>query len=212
MSKTVLLATEKPFSQAARKEVVSIIEGAGYTARVLESYKGKAPLLEAIADAAVLVGLVPHAAGTTVLLTRRTDALRNHAGQVSFPGGRVEPDDADAIAAALRETGEEIGVPVHQISPIGLLDPLMTITGFRVLPVVAMIDRDYVAVPDPGEVAEVFEVPLAFLVDPANLGHHHVEFGGRRRRVLEFRYPAQRIWGVTASILWNLRKRLEETR
>ena len=71
---------------------------------------------------------------------------------------------------------------------------------------------DYVAVPDPGEVAEVFEVPLAFLVDPANLGHHHVEFGGRRRRVLEFRYPAQRIWGVTASILWNLRKRLEETR
>lgn len=165
-----------------------------------------------LADAAVLVGLVPHAAGTTVLLTRRTDALRNHAGQVSFPGGRVEPDDADAIAAALRETGEEIGVPVHQISPIGLLDPLMTITGFRVLPVVAMIDRDYVAVPDPGEVAEVFEVPLAFLVDPANLGHHHVEFGGRRRRVLEFRYPAQRIWGVTASILWNLRKRLEETR
>ena len=165
-----------------------------------------------LADAAVLVGLVPHAAGTTVLLTRRTDALRNHAGQVSFPGGRVEPDDADAIAAALRETGEEIGVPVHQISPIGLLDPLITITGFRVLPVVAMIDRDYLAVPDPREVAEVFEVPLAFLVDPANLGHHHVEFGGRRRRVLEFRYPAQRIWGVTASILWNLRKRLEETR
>ena len=165
-----------------------------------------------LADAAVLVGLVPHAAGTTVLLTRRTDALRNHAGQVSFPGGRVEPDDADAIAAALREAGEEIGVPVHQISPIGLLDPLMTITGFRVLPVVAMIDRDYVAVPDPGEVAEVFEVPLAFLVDPANLGHHHVEFGGRRRRVLEFRYPAQRIWGVTASILWNLRQRLEEIR
>ena len=165
-----------------------------------------------LADAAVLVGLVPHAAGTTVLLTRRTDALRNHAGQVSFPGGRVEPDDADAIAAALRETGEEIGVPVHQISPIGLLDPLMTITGFRVLPVVAMIDRDYLAVPDPGEVAEVFEVPLAFLVDPANLGHHHVEFGGRRRRVLEFRYPAQRIWGVTASILWNLRQRLEAMR
>ena len=165
-----------------------------------------------LADAAVLLGLVPQAAGTTVLLTRRTDALRNHAGQVSFPGGRVEPDDADAIAAALRETGEEIGVPVHQISPIGLLDPLMTITGFRVLPVVAMIDRDYLAVPDPREVAEVFEVPLAFLVDPANLGHHHVEFGGRRRRVLEFRYPAQRIWGVTASILWNLRKRLEETR
>lgn len=162
-----------------------------------------------LADAAVLVGLVARAPGTAVVLTRRTDALRNHAGQVSFPGGRVEPDDDGAIAAALRETDEEIGVPAGQVVPIGLLDPLVTITGFRVLPVVAAIDPAYVARPDPGEVAEVFEVPLAFLLDPGNLDQHEVEFRGRQRRVLEFRYPAQRIWGATASILWNLRQRLE---
>jgi len=162
-----------------------------------------------LADAAVLVGLVARTSGTVVVLTRRTDALRHHAGQVSFPGGRVEPDDDGAIAAALRETDEEIGVPARQVVPIGLLDPLVTITGFRVLPVVAAIDPDYVPRPDPGEVAEVFEVPLAFLLDPGNLDQHEVEFRGRPRRVLEFRYTAQRIWGATASILWNLRQRLE---
>ncbi|HEX5693316.1 MAG TPA: CoA pyrophosphatase, partial [Arenimonas sp.] len=98
-----------------------------------------------LADAAVLVGLVAREAGATVLLTLRTDDLRHHGGQVSFPGGRVEAADADAIAAAIRETGEEIGVPSAQVSPIGLLDPLVTITGFRVLPVVAAIDPGYVA-------------------------------------------------------------------
>jgi len=170
-----------------------------------------APAVE-LADAAVLVGLVPREAGAAVLLTLRTDDLRHHGGQVSFPGGRVEPEDADAIAAAIRETGEEIGVAPAQVSPIGLLDPLVTITGFRVLPVVAAIDPGYVARPDPREVADVFEVPLAFLLDPANLDHRLVDFRGRPRRVLEFRYPAQRIWGATASILWNLRQRLESVR
>lgn len=162
-----------------------------------------------LADAAVLVGLVAHETGSAVLLTRRTDELRNHGGQVSFPGGRVEPGDADAIAAALRESEEEIGVPAAQVTPIGLLDPLVTITGFRVLPVVAAIDPRYVSRPDPREVADVFEVPLAFLLDPANLEQRLVDFRGRPRRVLEFRYPAQRIWGATASILLNLRQRLE---
>jgi 8-oxo-dGTP pyrophosphatase MutT (NUDIX family) len=165
-----------------------------------------------LADAAVLVGLVAREAGTTVLLTRRTEDLRHHPGQVSFPGGRVEPQDRDAIAAALRETGEEVGVPGDLIHPLGLLDPLVTITGFRVLPVVALIDVGYVARPDPREVAEVFEVPLDFLLDPANLESRELEYRGRMRRVLEFRYPAQRIWGATASILWNLRRRLEDTR
>lgn len=165
-----------------------------------------------LADAAVLVGLVARDAGDAVLLTRRTAGLRNHGGQVSFPGGRVEPGDTDAIAAAMRESEEEIGVPATQVTPIGLLDPLLTISGFRVLPVVAAIDPQYVAHPDPGEVAEVFEVPLAFLLDPANLDHRLIDFRGRPRRVLEFNYPAQRIWGATASILWNLRERLEKVR
>lgn len=165
----------------------------------------------ALREAAVLVGLVPRPEGWQVLLTRRTEALRQHAGQVSFPGGRIEPGDADAVAAAIRETGEETGLAPDLIDPLGLLDPLCTITGFRVSPVVAMIDPGYVARPDPGEVDEVFETPLAFLLDPANLASSEIEFGGRPRRVLEFvdsGDPRRRIWGATASILFNLRERL----
>lgn len=159
--------------------------------------------------AAVLVGLVPRGPGTQVLLTRRTDGLRQHGGQVSFPGGRIESDDVDAVAAAVRETVEEIGVVAAQITPLGYLDPLLTITGFRVQPVVARLAADYVARPDPNEVAEVFEVPLAFLLDPANLDAQVLDVRGRPRRVLEYRYPGQRIWGATASMLLNLRQRLE---
>jgi 8-oxo-dGTP pyrophosphatase MutT (NUDIX family) len=162
--------------------------------------------------AAVLVGLVPRREGTHVLLTRRTEGLRHHGGQVSFPGGRIEPTDRDAVAAAIRETVEEVGIPSAQISPLGFLDPLATITGFRILPVVATISPDYIALLDPGEVADAFEVPLAFLLDPANLAIHTLELRGRQRDVLEYRYPAQRIWGATASILFNLRERLQATR
>ncbi len=163
-------------------------------------------------DAAVLVGLVPRDAGLQVLLTRRTDSLRHHAGQVSFPGGRIETDDHDVVAAALREAHEEIGLSHGLAKPLGFLDPLMTITGFRVLPVVARIDPHFVATPDPGEVAEVFEVDLAFLMHPDNLERVDIDYRGRTRHVLQFRQPPQaphqRIWGVTASILFNLRERL----
>lgn len=162
------------------------------------------PLLEA----AVLVGLVARADGPQVLLTRRTDSLRHHAGQVSFPGGRIEPHDRDAAEAAVRETREEVGIPASQLCPLGYLDPIVTITGFRVLPVVAAIAPDYAAYPDPREVAEVFEVPLDYLLDPANLEALDLELHGRARRVWEFRYPTQRIWGVTAAILLNFRERL----
>lgn len=166
----------------------------------------------ALSAAAVLVGLVPRAHGTQVLLTRRTDGLRHHGGQVSFPGGRIEASDRDSVAAAVRETGEEIGLSPAQITPLGFLDPLATVTGFRVLPVVAMIAIDYVAHPDPNEVADVFEVPLAFLLDPDNLATHTLDFRGMPRQVFEYRYPAQRIWGATASMLFNLRERLEGIR
>lgn len=167
-------------------------------------------------QAAVLVGLIERPHGTQVLLTRRTDALRHHGGQVSFPGGRIENDDGDAIAAALREAQEEIGLERRQATPLGYLDPLSTITGFRVLPVVAALDSGFMATPDPKEVAEVFEVPLAFLMAPENLEHVQIDYRGRARHVLEYRTyeqaPQQRIWGATASILFNLRERLEKTR
>lgn len=161
------------------------------------------------ADAAVLVGLVPGTGGTQVLLTRRVDSLRRHAGQVSFPGGRVDAGDADAVSAALRETREEVGIPEALVEPWGLLDPLATISGFRVLPVVGRIDPGYVAIPDPREVAEAFEVPLAYLLDAANVASRPFVHEGRARQVLEYAHPGHRIWGVTASILANLRTRLE---
>lgn len=161
------------------------------------------------AEAAVLAGLVPRSDGTRVLLTRRNDSLRHHAGQVSFPGGRVEPSDADAAAAALRESCEEIALPSRQANVLGYLDPFLTVSGFRVTPVVAVIDPAFVPVPQPDEVAEVFEVPLSFLMDPHNLRSVDIDFRGRPRRVLEYDWPGQRIWGATAAILLNLRRRLE---
>ena len=169
-------------------------------------------LQAATVPAAVLVGLVPRERGVTVLFTRRTDELRHHAGQVSFPGGRIELFDADARAAAVRETGEEIGVAPPQLAPLGWLDPLATVTGFKVLPLVAAVAPDYIARPDPREVAEVFEVPLDYLMTAANLRSVELDWRGRPRTVLEFvdrGMPGQRIWGATASILFNLRQRLE---
>jgi 8-oxo-dGTP pyrophosphatase MutT (NUDIX family) len=170
---------------------------------------GKAPV-----PAAVLVGLVPRAEGVQVLLTRRNEVLRHHAGQVSFPGGRIEAGDADAAAAAVRETCEEVGVRAAEIAPLGWLDPLATITGFTVLPLVAALAPGYRVRPDPREVADVFEVPLAFLLEPASLRRVALDWRGRPREVLEFAVhdgvPARRIWGATASILHNLRQRLEQ--
>jgi 8-oxo-dGTP pyrophosphatase MutT (NUDIX family) len=193
--------------QAALHPLAAIPEGAPWNLDEIADL-----LHAATVPAAVLVGLVPRERGVTVFLTRRTDAQRHHAGQVSFPGGRIELSDADARAAAFRETGEEIGLAPPQLAPLGWLDPLATVTGFKVLPLVAAVAPDYIARPDPREVAEVFEVPLDYLMTAANLRSVELDWRGRPRTVLEFvdrGMPGQRIWGATASILFNLRQRLE---
>lgn len=205
-----LPARELSHLRAALHPLDATPGGPGWNHRELA---GLLPADIELRQAAVLVGLVPRPDGTRVLLTQRTDALRHHAGQVSFPGGRIEPSDIDAAAAAIRETGEEIGLAPEQIEPLGWLDPLLTITGFRVLPLVAVITPDYQARPDPREVHLVFEVPLAFLLASDSLVQVEIEFGERPRKVLEYmKHEAggPRIWGATASILSNLRDRLEE--
>ena len=180
--------------------------GPGWNRTELEDLLPPGPPVEA----AVLAGLVPRPQGTQVILTRRTEALRNHGGQVGFPGGRMEQRDRNPLAAALRESDEEIALAGSQVLALGYLDPFITITGFRVTPVVAVVDPEFVARPEPGEVAEVFEVPLAFLMDPANLRQVPVDYQGRVRHVMEYTWPGQRIWGATAAILYNLRRRLEQ--
>lgn len=158
---------------------------------------------------AVLVGLREHGRGTTVVLTRRQMDLRQHGGQISFPGGRIDVQDGGPLAAALRETREEIGVAAAAIEPLGWLDPYATLTGFHVLPLVARIDPDILLEPNPQEVAEVLEVPLELLLDPAQAHDHVIEWRGRRRQLVEFRWHGHSIWGATAAILVNLRQRFE---
>ena len=167
--------------------------------------------VEGLRPAAVLVGLVDRGEGPQVLLTRRTEALRHHAGQISFPGGRIEGHDADPVAAALREAHEEIGLAPGQVHALGYLDPFVTITGFHVFPVVAVVEPAFTARRDPGEVDEVFELPLDFLMDPANARQLLVEYRGGQRTLIEFVHQNYRVWGATAAMLVNLRQRLEQS-
>jgi 8-oxo-dGTP pyrophosphatase MutT (NUDIX family) len=157
--------------------------------------------------AAVLVPLVLRAGGPTVLLTRRTDHLRHHAGQISFPGGGVEAGDGSAEATALRETREEVGLEAGRIELAGRLADYFTGTGFRVTPVVGLIrpPLDLAALEvDRFEVAEVFEVPLAHFLDPANHRRHCIQVDGVRREFHAMPYGDYFIWGATAGILLGL--------
>jgi len=158
---------------------------------------------EEIRPAAVLVPIVRRENGLTVLLTRRTAHLNDHAGQISFPGGRSEPADAGAAETALRETAEEIGLAAARVEVLGELPQYVTITGYRVTPVVGLVTPPLDLRPDDFEVAEVFEVPLTFLLDPANHQSNWVRYEGRERRYYAMPYRQYYIWGATAGMLMN---------
>ncbi len=161
-----------------------------------------------LTPAAVLVPLVERDSGHTVLLTQRTDHLHDHAGQVSFPGGRMDPGDESPVRTALRETEEEIGLAPEYIEIAGYLDLYETGTGFLVTPVVGFIRPGFTLEPDRFEVADVFEVPLEFLIDPANRQRQSMFWKGARRTYYVFEYEDRFIWGATAGMLTNLARRL----
>jgi len=158
----------------------------------------------ALTRAAVLVPIVAREDGLTVLLTRRSDHLHDHAGQVSFPGGRIDPGDRDAEAAALRETEEEIGLDRRHVRTIGRLDTYVTRTGFEVVPLVGLVRPPFELELDDFEVAEAFEVPLAFLLHPDSRETRSRTYQGRVRQFYVFPYRDHTIWGATAGMLVNL--------
>ena len=157
---------------------------------------------------AVLVPLIDRAQGMTVLLTRRAEDLDHHPGQISFPGGRIEAFDDGPQAAALRETEEEIGLRSEFIDVVGRLADYETGTGFRIVPLVAVVRTGFTLRPSPAEVAEVFEVPLAFVLDSANHVRESAVFRGVERYFYVLPYEERRIWGATAGLLVNLAHRL----
>lgn len=162
----------------------------------------------AVTPAAVLVPIVAHPGGLTVLFTQRTSHLKSHSGQVSFPGGRAEPGDASAEFTALREAGEEIGLRAERVEILARLPDYHTRTGYRVTPVIGLLEPPLELAPDPREVDEVFEVPLAFLLDPRNQQRRSREFQGQTLGFYVFEYQNRTIWGATAGMLVNLYKML----
>ena len=162
------------------------------------------PLTSAATPAAVLIPLINRANGITVLFNQRTAHLTDHPGQICFPGGRAETVDESAAHTALREAEEEIGLPKESVEVLGLLPDYQTVTGYRITPVVGWIEPPLELKLDAFEVAEVFEVPLAHFLDPANHQRHAYDYQGRQRHYFAMPYEGRFIWGATAGILFNL--------
>jgi 8-oxo-dGTP pyrophosphatase MutT (NUDIX family) len=163
--------------------------------------------VQATRPAAVLVPVVARPE-PAVLLTLRTPDLPSHAGQIAFPGGKIDPHDETPLAAAIREGEEEIGLDRRLIEPIGYLDLYLTFSGFRILPALVRLDPGYALTINPSEVAEAFEVPLSFLMEPANHAQKTRDWRGFQRTYLEMPYGDRYIWGITAGILRNLYERI----
>jgi len=155
-------------------------------------------------DAAVLIGIRDTGTGPSVVLTQRTGHLNSHAGQVAFPGGKIDPQDNGPVEAALREAQEEIGLDPSLARPLGHLSPYLTGSGFRVFPIVAAVNEPVCFVANPNEVEDVFEVPFSFLMDPANHQKQSREWNGKRRYFYAMPFADRYIWGVTAGIIRSL--------
>ncbi len=143
-----------------------------------------------------------------VILTQRPDTMRKHPGQIAFPGGRMDPEDDDIIAAALREAEEEIGLASHHVEIVGTTDLYRTVTGFAVMPVIGVLPPDLPLVANEAEVADIFEVPLSFLLDRDNHVQQFVDWNGARRAYYEMIWRDRRIWGATAAMIVNLSRRI----
>ncbi len=165
-------------------------------------------LSESLQPAGVLIPVIERETSLNVLLTRRAAELKHHAGQISFPGGRMEQHDKDIQATALRETHEEVGIPPDKVSVIGYLEPMPTVTGYAVTPIIGVIERLDTLNIDHNEVELAFEVPLAFLLDKHNARAGTRDFRGRKVTIIEFVYGQHRIWGATAYMLVVLREKL----
>ena len=159
-------------------------------------------------QAAVLVGLLERDGELHVLLTQRSAQLPIHAGQIAFPGGKIDAEDAGPVECALRETREETGVSPEFVEPAGFLDVYQTGTGFRVVPVVGLLRTGFDLVPEPGEVAEIFDIPLAHFMEPSNHFRHSRVWQGRERQYYAMPYGDRYVWGATAGMLRNLHDRI----
>jgi 8-oxo-dGTP pyrophosphatase MutT (NUDIX family) len=187
-------------TQAPTADTAYVI--AGVTPEQMEKIRHLIP--QTHKQSAVLVPLIQRAEGLSVLFTERASHLRNHAGQISFPGGRIEASDADPVAAALRETEEEIGLSRSFIKPIGYLPPYLVLTGYRIIPVVALVQPGFILKLDAGEVASAFEVPLSYVLNPVHHEPSAREVGEIVINAFDIPFGERRIWGATAAMVMSL--------
>lgn len=203
--------SDDEFSAATFRSRVAVDQGSAdwrqYGDHVLNRDIAERLAGQRLRDAAVLVPIVDHGQRTNVLLTRRTATMRTHSGQIAFPGGAVDLEDISVEAAAMREADEEIGLNSSAIEPVGRLPHYLTVTGFRITPVLAVIRGDYAMTLNKHEVDEAFEVPFDFLMDPANHNRESRVWEGKERHFYTMPYKDRYIWGVTAGILRTLYER-----